>query len=110
MLNFTRLKNSLTEIYTMRHIKNFFHNINDIVLATIIVVAAVLIILWRIQVILDYPKTVITDQVVTEESVSGEEAAEEAPADEPAENAEEASSEEPAENAEEAPAEDAEEN
>ena len=52
----------------MRLIKNFIHNINDVVLAILIVAAAAAIIFWRMQVILDYPKTVVESQVVTEES------------------------------------------
>lgn len=73
----------------MRHIKNFIHNINDIVLAILIVAIAAGLIYWRMQVILDYPKTVISQQTVTEEAVDKEEtAAEEAPAEEaPAEEA-----------------------
>lgn len=51
----------------MRLIKNFIHNINDVVLAILIVAAAAAIIFWRMQVILDYPKTVVENQVVTEE-------------------------------------------
>lgn len=95
----------------MRHIKNFIHNINDIVLAIVIVAIAAGIIFWRMQIILDYPKTIVQNQTVTEESSeeAKEEASEEAPADAaPAEEAaaQEAPSEEapaaeaPAENAE----------
>ena len=51
----------------MRHIKNFFHNINDIVLAVLIVVIAAGVIYWRMQIILEYPKTVVSNQTVTEE-------------------------------------------
>lgn len=52
----------------MRLIKNFLHNINDVVLAILIVAAAAAIIYWRMQVILDYPKTVVENQVVTEQA------------------------------------------
>ena len=52
----------------MRHIKNFIHNINDIVLAIVIVAIAAGIIFWRMQIILDYPKTIVQNQTVTEES------------------------------------------
>jgi hypothetical protein len=38
---------------TMRHIKNFFHDINDIVLAILIVAIAAGVIYWRMQIILD---------------------------------------------------------
>ncbi len=53
----------------MRLIKNFIHNINDVVLAILIVAAAAAIIFWRMQVILAYPETAVGNQVVTEESV-----------------------------------------
>ena len=53
----------------MRHIRNFFHDITDILLAFVIVAAAIVMIAWRMQVILSYPETVVTDPVVTEETV-----------------------------------------
>ena len=89
----------------MRHIKNFIHNINDVVLAILIVAIAAGIIFWRMQIILDYPKTIVQDQTVTEEAEeeTAEEASEEAPAD--AAPAEEAAPQEAP--AEEAPAEEA---
>ena len=71
----------------MRHIKNFFHNINDIILAVLIVVIAAGVIYWRMQIILDYPKTVVSNQAVTEEQAEEEPAAEEAATEEPAEAA-----------------------
>lgn len=71
----------------MRHIKNFFHNINDIILAVLIVVIAAGVIYWRMQIILDYPKTVVSNQAVTEEQAEDEPAAEEAATEEPAEAA-----------------------
>ena len=52
----------------MRHIRNFLHNISDIALAVIIVLIAVAIIFWRMQIILDYPKTVMSDQTQTEQA------------------------------------------
>ena len=76
----------------MRHIRNFIHDINDIVLAILIVAIAAGIIFWRMQIILDYPSTVVTEQTVTEETAD-EAAAEEAPAEG------EAPAEAPAENA-----------
>ena len=53
----------------MRHIRNFLHNISDIVLAIIIVVIAAGIIFWRMQVILDYPETDAAPQTSSEQSV-----------------------------------------
>lgn len=61
----------------MRHIKNFFHNINDIVLAALIVVIAAGVIYWRMQIILEYPKTVVSNQTVTEEPAAEQPATEE---------------------------------
>ena len=72
----------------MRHIKNFFHNITDIFLAILIVAIAAGVIYWRMQIILDYPKTVVNSQAVTEEQAEEPEAedvsAEEPAAEEPA--------------------------
>ena len=70
----------------MRHIRNFFHNINDIVLAVIIVALAAGIIYWRMQIILDYPKELANERaeaVQQQEEQAAEEAAAE-PAEEPA--------------------------
>jgi flagellar biosynthesis/type III secretory pathway M-ring protein FliF/YscJ len=86
----------------MRHIKNFLHNINDVVLAIVIVALAAGIIYWRMQIILDYP-----EKLAEQQAVYNEEKAEEAEADAEAAAAEEAAQEEAAdENAEEAAAED----
>ena len=92
----------------MRHIRNFLHNISDVVLALIIVAVAEAIIFWRMQIILDYPKTIVENQTVTEEAVPAETPAEEAapeeqPAEDKAAKEEKAATEEKA--AEEAPAE-----
>ena len=70
----------------MRHIRNFFHNINDIVLAVIIVALAAGIIYWRMQIILDYPKELANERaeaIQQQEEQAAEEAAAE-PAEEPA--------------------------
>lgn len=62
----------------MRLIKNFIHNINDVVLAIIIVAIAAGVIYWRMQIIFDYPKKIVENQTVTEETAGGSgEAAEE---------------------------------
>ena len=94
----------------MRHIKNFLHNINDVVLAIVIVALAAGIIYWRLQIILDYPK-----QLAEQQAVYNEEQAAEAEVEAEAEAAEEAAKEEAASQetapeetpAEEAPTEDA---
>lgn len=100
-----RTANARTERYEtrskMRHIKNFLHNINDVVLAIVIVALAAGIIYWRLQIILDYPK-----QLAEQQAVYNEEKAKEAEADAEAAAAEEAAQEEAAEEkTEEAPAE-----
>ena len=90
----------------MRLIKNFLHNINDIVLAIVIVALAAGIIYWRLQIILDYPKQLADQQAVymeeaeedaaeTEEAAQDEAAAEQTETEQPADSAET-----PAENAE----------
>ena len=101
----------------MRYIKNFLHNINDVVLAVVIVALAAGIIYWRLQIILDYPKQLADQQAVyneeqaeaedadaAEQEAVPEEKTEEAPA-ENADAAEEAAQETAP--AEEAPADDA---
>ena len=94
----------------MRLIKNFIHNINDVVLAIIIVLLAAGIIYWRMQIILDYPKTIVAEQAVTEEAPAEEPAPEEAAPAEEAPDEDAPAEEAPAEEApaEEAPAENAE--
>ncbi|NLY82243.1 MAG: hypothetical protein GX078_05655 [Clostridiales bacterium] len=46
----------------MRIIKNFFHNINDLIVVAIILVAAAILIYWRLDIILDYPEQVLDKQ------------------------------------------------
>lgn len=91
----------------MRLIKNFLHNINDIVLAIVIVALAAGIIYWRMQIILDYPKQLVDQQSVqTEEQVpdtaeqetAGEEAADTAAQE--AADTEQAGEDQPAEQSE----------
>lgn len=94
------------EFYTMRHIRNFFHDITDILLAFVIVAAAIVMIAWRMQVILSYPETVVTDPVVTEETVEEVPAAETGDEAQAAETSDKAAEEAPAAEADkEAPAE-----
>ncbi|MBR7088670.1 MAG: hypothetical protein IKI38_04875 [Mogibacterium sp.] len=96
----------------MRLIKNFLHNINDIVLAVVIVALAAGIIYWRLQIILDYPEQLANQQAVYMEEAEDDSAAEEAATEDAeaandAEAAEQADTEQPADSAE-APAENAE--
>ena len=83
------MRNDANKGNDMRLIKNFFHNINDVVLAIIIVLLAAGIIYWRMQIILDYPKTLVQEQTVTEEVTeeAPAPAEETAPAEAPAEEA-----------------------
>jgi cytoskeletal protein RodZ len=73
----------------MRHIRNFLHNINDVVLAIVIVLLAAGIIYWRMQIIMDYPKQLANENAAVEQQ-------EEAAPEEEAAPAEEASAEEAA--------------
>ena len=57
----------------MRHIRNFLHNINDIVLAVVIVLLAAGIIYWRIQIIMDYPKQLADEQAAVSEQTETQE-------------------------------------
>lgn len=41
----------------MNRIKDFFHNVNDIILAIVIIAAAAGIIYWRVNIIMDYPES-----------------------------------------------------
>lgn len=91
----------------MRLIKNFLHNINDIVLAVIIVALAAGIIYWRMQIILDYPKQLADQQAVYEEQAEEDAAAAEAAVTEDAAEADQADTDQPADSTE-TPAENAE--
>ena len=73
----------------MRWIRNFLHNINDIVLAVIIVAIAAGIIYWRMQIILNYPKELADQQTEYQQ-----EQADEADAEEPEASADDESAEE----------------
>lgn len=64
----------------MRAIKNFFHDINDILLAIIIVAIASGIIYWRMGIILDYPKQLAAQQATYEQEADDLEDAEESDA------------------------------
>ncbi|MBQ3291537.1 MAG: hypothetical protein IJH43_04090 [Mogibacterium sp.] len=64
----------------MRAIKNFFHDINDILLAIIIVAIASGIIYWRMGIILDYPKQLAAQQAAYEQEADDLEDAEESDA------------------------------
>ena len=52
--------------YIMNLIKNFIYNISDILVALIIIAAAVLTIGWRVEMIMEYPQTVIDQQIEAE--------------------------------------------
>lgn len=46
----------------MNKLKDILHNINDVLLAIVIIAAAAGIIWWRLNVILDYPKQLSSSQ------------------------------------------------
>lgn len=74
----------------MRVIKNFFHNINDILLAIIIVALAAGIIYWRMGIILDYPRQFAAEQAAYEQELDDAEDADDEEDAEEAEDAEDA--------------------
>lgn len=50
----------------IKDFKDFIYDKNDIIIAAAILVAAALIITWRLNVILDYPKQIISDGNTTD--------------------------------------------
>ncbi len=75
-----------------RSFKDFFHDINDILLAVAIVLIAAVIIAWRFNVIMDYPEKIsaqnaasATEQQELDEQLEAEDP--EAPADEQSQEA-----------------------
>lgn len=58
----------------MNKLKDFIYDKNDVIIAALILVAAALIIAWRLDVILEYPKTLINSDSDTqiEESVESD--------------------------------------
>jgi hypothetical protein len=82
----------------MKHIKNFFYNINDLILAALILTAAAILIYWRLDIILDYPEKVLENRnndTVIEEIQLPEEEEEEPVEEEPQEEPEEEATKEP---------------
>ena len=69
----------------MKSFKDFYYDKNDIIIAILILFIAALIIMWRVNVIMDYPKTLAkeTDTLQTTEQSAVDK--EEKPADEPEE-------------------------
>ncbi len=63
----------------MKNLKDFFYDKNDIIIALAILVIAALLIIWRMDVIMDYPKTLAeetgTINTTEPEAVDGEEPA-----------------------------------
>ena len=54
----------------MNKIKDFIYDKNDIVIALLILVVAALIIFWRLDIILEYPKTLLSDDDIVVETPS----------------------------------------
>ena len=61
----------------MRAIRNFLHNINDIVLAILIVAIAAVIVWWRMSVILDYPEKMADQAVIVQDDQDAEDESDE---------------------------------
>ena len=51
----------------MKKFKDFLYDKNDILIALLILVAAALLIIWRMEAIMEYPKTLLSDDTVAEE-------------------------------------------
>lgn len=51
-----------------RSFKDFFHDINDILLAVVIVLIAAIIIAWRFNVIMDYPEKISAQNAANAEA------------------------------------------
>lgn len=49
----------------MKRLKDFFYNFNDIVIVLCILAIAAFLILWRVDIIMRYPKTVVAQTVQT---------------------------------------------
>lgn len=49
----------------MKKFKDFLYDKNDLIIALLILVAATLIIIWRMDTIMEYPKTLISDTAST---------------------------------------------
>ena len=48
----------------MRKIRDFFYNCSDIIAALVILLAAVTLIYWRVNIILDYPATLAAENTI----------------------------------------------
>ncbi|MBQ6582765.1 MAG: hypothetical protein IJH77_02930 [Mogibacterium sp.] len=65
----------------MKRFRDFYHDTNDILIALVIIAAAAVMIVWRIGIILDYPAQIAKEnashsqQAVTAEVVTPEDAA-----------------------------------
>ena len=51
----------------MKKLKDFIYDKNDILIAVLILVVAAAIIAWRMEIILNYPKTLVSNGTTTEE-------------------------------------------
>lgn len=51
----------------MKKLKDFIYDKNDILIAVLILVVAAAIITWRMEIILNYPKTLVSSGTTTEE-------------------------------------------
>ena len=56
----------------MKKIRDFFYNCNDIIAVLIILLAAVTLIYWRVNVILDYPATLAAENAIDHSDTDNE--------------------------------------
>lgn len=75
----------------MNTIKNFIYNISDILVALLIIIAAVLIIGWRVDAIMHYPQELNTQRSDTEDVIASESADGTIPTDNAADDNQDAS-------------------
>ena len=76
----------------MNTIKNFIYNISDILVALLIIIAAVLIIGWRVDAIMHYPQELNTQRSDAEDVVASEPADDTVPADNTSDSSQNANS------------------
>lgn len=55
----------------MKRLKDFIYNTNDILLALLIIGIAILVIMWRMNAIMDYPATLIAENNTQSEQAEG---------------------------------------
>jgi hypothetical protein len=59
-------RKSLLQEAKMKKLKDFIYNINDLLIALLVLVAAAVIILWRMDVIMAYPAQIFSDNTASD--------------------------------------------